>query len=354
MNKIFFNLNQHAMKKSTFSALLVAGAMILSLGASAQVVDTDYSEYDNNTTVPTNIDYVTVGATMGYYALPDPVYHPDYNAAGSWALTAGFTWDWSVPTNPGTAATVTYPVASKPANYVEINYPVVGNYIVNVAEHAPAAMGDCSDGTPTVMNVTVINPPTGDISINPVPVADWKVINANLDYQICSAQAAQTVTVSFNEAVPNTLAAYSFAIAYKVETLDGAGTVTSTPTDWTILEDFTSGSKLKTANVGTLPAAAFATATPAFTFTFNTPALAIVQNGGVDARTRYTYRLVRTGTLAAGVAAATNDFRSAISEKSDYLGTANYINFTNSEVSFMVNPTPSTGPIYHIANNFAY
>ena len=339
------------MKKSTFSALLVAGAMILSLGASAQVVDTDYSKYDNNTTAPTNIDYVTVGATMGYYALPDPVYHPDYNVGGGWALTAGFVWDWTIPTNPG-AAVATYPVGGKPANYVEINYPATGNYVVNVAEHAPAAMGGCSDGTPTVMNVTVINPPTGDISIN--PGATWQEITANLDYQICSAQAAQAVTVSFNEAVPNTLAAYSFAIAYKVETLDGAGTVTSTPTAWTIVEDFTSASKLKTGNLGTLPAAAFTTATPAFTFTFNTPALAIEQNGSVDARTRYTYRLVRTGTLAAGVAAATNDFRSAISEKSDYLGSANYINFTNSEVSFMVNPSPSTGPIYHIANNFAY
>lgn len=342
------------MKKSTLlKVALVSTAMFLFSGAFAQVADSDYAEYDANTTAPTNIDYVTLhtgGTTMGYYALPDAVYHPNYDAAGSWALTSGFVWDWTVPTDPGTAATVTYPVATKPANYVEITYPTAGNYIVNVAEHAPASFGGCVDATPTIMNVTVIDAPTATMSIAP---AGWQEITANAAYQICSDQAAQTVTVAFAESAPNVLAGYSFAVAYKVETIDGSDVVTSTPTAWIIGDDFASSSMLKTGNAGTLPSAAFATTTPNFTYTFNTPALTIQSDGTNNSRTKYTYKLVRTGTLAAGVDAATNDFRSAISEKSDYLGSANYYSFTNSEIYFIVNPAPSTGPVYYIPNNFA-
>jgi len=341
------------MKRSTLLklALTLVTAFIF-VGANAQVENADYEEYDANLTTPTNIDYVTLktgGTTMGYYALPDPLYHPDYNAAGSWALTAGFVWNWTNPTDPGSPATITYPVGGKPANYVEITYPATGNYVINVTEQASATWGGCVDASATVMNVTVIDPPTGTISINPT---GWQVITANVSYQICDDQLAQTITVAFDEDVPNTLGAYSFEIAYKVEEIDGAGTVLATPTAWTILQDYTAASKLKTGNLGLAGLnPAFATVTPAFTLTFDSHALNISNSN----RTKYTYKLVRTGTLAANVGTATNDFFSAISEKSDYLGGATtYYNFTNNEVYFIVNPAPSTGPIYHIPNTFKY
>ncbi len=331
-------------------ALLVTAMFMLS-GAYAQVVNPDYALYDNNKTSPTNIDYVTLntgGTTMGYYALPDPLYHPNYNAVGGWALTGGFTWNWTVPTNPGSGASVTYPVSSKPANYVEITYTDTGKYVVNVQEVASPSFGGCA-GSTTVMNVTVINPPTATMSINPL---GWQEITANVAYQICGDQGAKTITVAFNEAVPNTLGAYSFAIARKVEEIDGAGTVLATPTPWTILEDYTSASKLKTGNLGLAGLnPAFSSVTPAFTLTFDSHALNISNNR----RTKYTYKLVRTGTLAANVDGASNDFRSAISEKSDYLATSpTYYAFTNNEVYFIVNPTPVTGPVYYIPNTYAY
>lgn len=347
------------MKKSTLLKLaFVLMAMFSFTGTFAQVVDGTYVQYDPLAAAPANVDYLTLrtgGTTMGFYALPDPVYHPNYNALGGWALTADFVWDWAVTTG---TATVAYPVATKPANYVQITFPSTGNYVVNVKEHAPAAFGGCSDATGKDINLTVIATPTGTMSIN--PGGSWNAIAANQSYQICSGQLAQTVTVAFNEAVPNTLGAYSFALAYKVETIDGTDAVIDTKTSWTIVQDFTSASKLKTGNIGTATAGynptLFTTATPAFTYTFATDALNILKKGATttDARTKYTYRVVRTGTLAAGVAAATNDFRSAISEKSDFLATAAYYTFTNNEVSFIVNPSPVTGPIYHISNTYAY
>lgn len=339
------------MRKINFlkGVLGVALAMLMTVGAFGQVADGDYELYDASVTAPTNVDYVTLrtagSTTLGYYAQPDPIYHPNYNSGAGWLLTADFVWNWTIPTNPGTGAAVSG--GGTPANYVEITYSATGNYTVNVAEEAPAAMGGCVDATPTVMNVTVINPPTGTISVN--PAATWQEITANAAYQICSSQSAETVTVGFNEAVPDALASYSFQITETIELLNGAGTVIATPQAETVVQDFPLASKLKGTNLGALPSAAFTPATPAFTYTFLTDALDVRQNAGTDARTRYTYRVTRSGD------ATQNGFVSNISHKSDYIaGAVSYYNFTNQTVSFTVNPAPSTGPIFYIPNDFNY
>jgi len=314
--------------------------------ALAQVEATgDYTQYDANVLVPTNTEYVSVGATMGYYAVPDAVYHPSYALGGPYTLTAGFTWDWTVPTEPAPGdATVIYPVATFPANYGRVTYGATGSYIINVAETSPASFGGCADATPTVMNVTAVALPTGTMSIAP---AGWQTITANQSYQICGDQAAETVTIAFNEAVPDAMGSYSFQITETIENLNGADAVTATPQAETIVQDFPLASKVKGANLGTLTNAAFATATPAFTFTFDSDALNITG----AARTRYTYKVARSGE-ATGT--ANIDFVSNISHKSDYLALGGAFDpkvaFTVSTVSFIVNPAPVTGPIYHISN----
>jgi len=329
------------------TVLSVAAAMLITMGVFGQNPPAPYAVYDANTTAPTNVDYVTIktgGTTMGYYALPDPVYHPNYVATG--ALTANFTWGWVTVAHPGTAPTIT-PGAGVLANYATILYPVVGHYSITVAETAPAALGGCTDATPTELEVEVIAAPTGTASINPGGL--WQAVTPNAAYQICSNQAAQTVTVAFNEAVPNNLASFAFQITETKELLDGTGAVIATPQAETVVQDFPTAAKLKTGTVGALPSAAFNAATPNFTFTFLTDALDVMQNAGVDARTRYTYRVTRTGD------ATQNGFYSNISQKSDFIaGTLEYYNFTNQTVSFIVNPAPVTGPIYYVPNNFNY
>ncbi len=359
------------MKKSTLLKLAFLFVAILTIGrANAQVADAAYSQYNPLAAAPANVDYVTLktgGTTMGYYALPDPAYHT-YTGPG-WALTAGFVWDWTIPTNPG-AATVTYPVplvpgpGNKPANYVEITYPATGNYVVNVKEHAPAAFGGCVDATGKDINVTVVAAPTGAATIN--PGGAWNVITANSAYQICGDQGAQTLTVTFNEAVPLALAGFSFAVASKVETIDGSDAVIDIKTPYAIVQDFTAttGGRLKAGQVGALPSAALTAGNPTSTFTFNTPALTVLTKGATTtlARTKYTYRFVQTGTASnsAAILAAANTFRTAISQKSDFLAAApTYFTFAatgnaTNEIYFIVNPTPVTGPIYHISNTYVY
>lgn len=331
-------------------ATLFGGLMFAQVEATG-----DYTQYDANLLVPTTVEYVTVGATMGYYAVPDPTYHPAYvnGVGGPWTLTAGFTWAWTVPTEPAPGdATVAYPVATFPANYGRITYGATGNYVVNVAETAPAAFGGCADASPTVMNVTAIVAPTGTMSI--APAAPWVQIGVTPSYQTCSNQAAEPVTISFVENVPNALASYAFQVTETIENLNGANAVIATPQAQAVVQNFPLTSKVRTGNVGTLPAAAFNAATPNFSFVFNTDALDIVQVAGVDARTRYTYTVTRAGSALP----ATNfDFASNISHKSNYiLGAGNelYYAFTNNTVSFIVNPAPATGPIYHISNTLRY
>jgi hypothetical protein len=321
------------MKKSNFfkTVLGVAAAMLISSGMYAQVANADYTQYDANRTAPTNIDYVTLrtggSTTMGYYALPDPVYHPNYTALGTWALTAGFTWAWTLP---GGVTNVT-PVG-QPANYVELRFAGAGNYAVTVAETSPAAFGGCIDATPTLMNVTVVAPPVATI-VTADPA------------QACGDQVAMAVGMSFTEAVPSTFAGYAFAVSELVENIDASNAVIGAAlVNNPAFVDYPMSGKLK--------APALIGGASPYTFSFNTSALT-VQNGQ---RTRYTYTALKATDAPAAAAAGVI---SAISQKSDYVaqaGGADYLTyaFTDASIVVIVNPAPATGPIYYIPNNFAY
>jgi hypothetical protein len=334
------------MKKSNFfkTVLGVAAAMLISSASFGQV-PVPYGVFNvdpaNGATHDQNTDYVTLktgGTTMGYYALPDPVYSPNYLATG---VLGGGSWAWTVPA--GVAINATPSIAD--ANYVELDFSAIGTYSITVIESAPAAMGGCP-GSTTYLRTITVDPPTGTASIN--PGATWTAVTPNQVYQICNTQVAQTVTVAFNEAVPNGLASYAFQVTETKELLDGTGAVIATPQAETVIQNFPTGTKLKTGTVGTLPGAAFNAATPVFTYTFESDALAVMLNAGVAARTRYTYRVTRTGD------ATQNGFFSNISQKSDFLSALSYYNFTNQTVSFIVNPAPVTGPIYYIPNALNY
>jgi hypothetical protein len=321
------------MKKSNFfkTVLGVAAAMLISSGMYAQVANADYTQYDANRTAPTNIDYVTLrtggSTTMGYYALPDPVFHPNYTAVGLWALTPGFTWAWTLP-----AGVTDVTPGGQPANYVELNFTAAGPYAVTVAETSPAAFGGCADLTPTLMNVLVVAPPVATI-VTADPA------------QACGDQAAMAVAMSFTEAVPSTLAGYAFAVRELVENIDASDAVIGAAlVNNATFVNYPMSGKLK--------APALTGAASPYGFSFNTSALT-VQNG---LRTRYTYTALKA--TDAPVAAAAGVI-SAISQKSDYVaeaGGADYLTyaFTDASIVVIVNPAPATGPIYYIPNNFAY
>jgi hypothetical protein len=317
------------MKKSNFlkTVLGVAGAMLISSGVFGQNPAAPYALYDADKVNPTTVDYVTVGKTMGYYALPDPVYHPNYVSAGT--LTAGFTWGWANTVNPGTAATIT-PGVGPLANYATILFPVVGAYTFTVNENSPAAFGGCAGSTTTFKSMAVA-----------APTAQFTT--ADVLTGLCGAQAASPLSIAITENVPDALAAYAFAVTESVDNIDNLGAVTANVSSNLTFVNFGlgAGAKVKSGTAG------FVAATPNFTYGFNSSALA-VQN---SKRTQYTYTLVSAaGVTGSGIV-------SAISQKSDYLGAPvvnGYAFGAKTTVVFIVNPTPVTGPIYYVPNNFAY
>lgn len=318
-------------KKNILKLVMTVMAAFMFTAVMGQVANGDYDQYSATLQNPTEIDYVTLrtgGSTiMGYYALPDPVYHGNYNAGGGWALTVDFVWNWTVSGGMATAK-------PGPANYVEITYTAAGDYDVTVAEEASAAFGGCVDPSPTEMVVRVIAPPTATITTASV-----------LDF--CGVQAAQPINIRIVENIPDALASYAFAVVETVDRVDENGVVIANVRTVADYVDFTMA--IKGIAAGGLP---WTAATPNFDYDFTSAALNI-ENGD---RTRYTYTLVKA--TDAPVAAA-DGIISAITEKSDYVHVnsyaADYLTyaFTNASVVFIVNPAPSTGPIYHIPNDFA-
>lgn len=312
------------MKKTIFRTLLFSVMMFFSFVSFGQVENGDYSEYDANTTVPTNIDYATVNSTVGYFVKPDAYYHPDYTAVGTWVLTANFTWNWTIPTNPGAAS-----ISSQTDNYVEITYPATGNYVINVAEQAPASMGSCADATPTVMNITVLPLPTAEITGANVGVMN--VTTADHEFYACGNQAAENITITITETgVPAGLASYAYFVQKRVINIDNSDTEIPASQVITTLVDYPTTGKNATATAD------------GGTEVLSTGLLDVLNNE----RTKYEFTLLQPSDLS-----TTEGIVSAVSHKSDYvsLPTITTHPFTGTvTVVYIVNPAPQTEQIYHI------
>ena len=329
------------MKKTNFLKIALTFVMVLAItGAFAQVADVEYSQYDAGAAAPADIDYVTVGATMGYYAEPDAVYHPLY-VTPAWTLDAGGVWTWTVPTDPGTAAVLAYP-GTKPANYVQITFPVVGNYVVNVAE---SYAGGCSDVSPSVMNTTAINAPTAAVT-GAAADASWNTVTASFEYNRCSALAGgELLTATFTETgVPAALAQYAYGVQKVVTGYAADGSVVVAAATTTLVDHPTTAK----VNGGAIGGGSYALD--------GTGALSYVQFGGNDVRTKYEFTLIKASDAPG---AALDGIISQISHKSDYIaieggGVAKTYAFAGNTVTYWINLPPVTGPIYHIPNTYTY
>lgn len=303
------------MKRSTLLKMAFAfTAMFMFSGAFAQIL-TNYSEDE------TVAMYQTENRTFRLYALPDPVYSPTYDAATNTNLGVNSQWRFVYAGLTGTPATNT-PDAQ---NYVEFTNPGVGVYTVAVTE-LNTLIG-CEDASARTTTVNVVAAPTATMV-----TADATAF--------CGAQSAQAMQIAFVENVPNALAAYAFSLEEVVDEIDGSGTLITNVSSSSTFRNFTLAAKLKT------PAAGFTAATPNFTYDFTSSALAVSNNH----RTRYTYTLKEATDAGTGV----DGVISAISHKSDYIDGVITYAFTDNQVVFIVNPTPVTGPVYHIPNAFRY
>ena len=304
------------MKREFIFRTILASVLVtlLSLGTYAQIL-TDYQDLAETS-------YQTAGTTFRLYAYPDPVYSPTYNPATNTNIDANALWTWTYAGLTGAPLSG----AASNQNYVEFTNPVVGSYSISVVESNSA--GGCADASAETQDVEVIAAPTAAIT-----TAD--------PAQACGDQVAMAVAMTFTEAVPVAIAGYAFAVNELVENIDPSDAVLATLVDDDSFIDFPTTGKLNNGNGLTGAASPFG-------YTFNTSALTVQNN----LRTRYTYTLIKASDAPG---ASADGVISAISQKSDYLAAAiNTYAYGDSQIVIVVNPTPATGPIYHIPNNWAY
>ncbi|MGE0078418.1 MAG: hypothetical protein AB7S48_11205 [Bacteroidales bacterium] len=271
--------------------------------------------------------YQTVNTNFRLYVKPDLVYSPTYDAATNGNVNTGSYWMFVISggltaVNPASLATAVN------QNWVELTAATVGAQTVTAAEQWGAA--GCADGTPESLNVNVVAAPIAQISTADPAVRCTDAVGLGAD----------AVTIAITEDVPATLANYAFAVTETVVNWDDiSGTNPTAVSNNATFVNNTIGAK----------AAATEVAQPSYTISFNTSNLAI-QNAKV---TVYTYTLVKA-TDAPGAAA--NGIVSTVSHKSNYLAgvVSTYPFDTKTTYQVIVAPTPTTGPIYHIPNNFTF
>lgn len=328
------------MKKTNFLkfALTLVMAFVLT-GAFAQLA-TDNTDFVSSATT----DYVTINQNLPYFVVPDANLSPLFDAAVS--LTANvnttFAWTYTAPTT-GTATET-----NLNNNYVELSFDEAGTWTIEAEE----TFNTCA-GTAVSLTVEVIDEPTAIIA--------GSVTNVNYTWSGASPYTAclpattgsETVTITITEDanLPVAYRSYALLINQTVENVLAADLTTPdgaaiSDTDW----DYTVASKLKTGH-------ALLTANPTHTWTPNdigtatstytipTPALVVVN----DKPTRYTY------TISPASDGPVGGIVSGISNKSDYgVAVTGYPFGATTSIAYIVLPAPTTGPIYHISNTWAY
>lgn len=327
------------MKKTNFLKIALTFVMAITFsGAFSQGNVADYALISTDA-ITANTSYVTLDGEIPLYVTPDPVYHPTWTAFSN-NVTAGFVWNYYDDASWTMGTELTF---VKTLNYVEITANTVGSYPVNVKEQASAAFGSCEDGTGVNFTIVVTGKPTADIVGTNTPANAWTENVAGYDYHACGDKVAETINLSFTETgVPAGLQTYAYRVQKRVVILTDVG-VEESVVSTTNEINHTIGTKGLTTSVTT-------GAMPVLTYDWDGAG----PDAPVDSRTMYEYTLAP----ATDAPALFTGIVSATSHKSDYLKLAVLAtDFTDYPftgtlvVSYIVNPTPTTGPIFHIPNN---
>lgn len=323
------------------ATMAVGGAMGQNVKGGTDFVKTGADGAPSNKKV-----LITKGMAAGLYAEPDAQFHPGYTAANTpaWNLTAGFTWNWTVPagvtkTTPGGA----------PANFVELKSSTAGGYDINVKEKSSSAFGGCEDATGKDFRLVVFDTPTIDF-----------------DASTGRALTAACGDITGHEVKLNISATDFITAKLRMEECP----VTIDPSSG----NKTVGTVRTTTQIATAKQAAGASATIAgFTcaldgtaFAFDTDeanrnlVLTLTRDYAVNTANNDVitlYRFVIDNTDAANLGGI-NDF---VSRKSDHntqtaaapAAYTMYDNGTAKTLEVYVKRAPKTGPVYHINNNIA-
>lgn len=290
-------------------------------GVFAQSTDVPGTGAQYDETVTTT--YMMEGTTIPLWAEPDPYFHPSYDPDVPNSLNAaGFTWTWTEATT-----TLTFSQNNVDDNYVELSAPAAsaGTYTVNVLEVAPVAWGGCDDGAGQDLTVVVVAQPDA-------------TLGGDATYNLCEGDAGlpAAVTATISDGWQN----YRLVWSLEIKTLNSDGSD----------NDFYDTDKSTVLLAAPFLAENYTTAVPEEVGANGAHAITSVAGGFTvidNSSTVYTYTLTSINDQA-------SRFGQFIALGGVDGGPATFNYFAIGEtVTIRVNPTPQTGPIYHIDHTWA-
>lgn len=342
---MFNILKQGIMKRElNFRIIFVVAALFATAGLFAQIPGyTDGAGTGTNyvSTATQATTDVTVGKTIPLFATPDSYYHPSYDPEDGSGLTAGFTWTWST-----TAGTGSVTLGSAAANYVEVTGATVGAATVEVYESGAL----CADATPESIAINIMATPSVSIT---APATDIEECEGDPSLDLGTTSVVATIA---NNGASN----YRLVWSLEIYTENSS----ATPDEWFDTDLSTSlGAVQAFAEEYTqaLPQAVAASGAVDITSVGapNTDFITINNKTTV-----YTYTLTAINDLVSrrsdfltiddAVQGAGNAVNSATAGDFMYYDINGVNPLANTDViTITVHPVPSTGPIFHIDNDWA-
>lgn len=301
-------------------------AMVFMTGVMAQVTainhDDDAATGTNYVEAATTATYQTVGIALRLYVRPDVVYSPSYNGeddAGT-GLNENSRWRWV--SGADYAGGTEVKVATN-ENWVDITGPAAAAVVTYWVLESNNAFTSCV-GDATSHKVNGVAVPSADF----VGVGtDWDVVTANYAFRRCASgtDIGDVLNITLTEAgAPVAAQEYTYGITAMQQALDANLVAAGTPTDVTA-----------TYGKSAAPTTLVAGLTPTHTI----PELPLI-----DASTPTQYIFTITP----------NSIYSNISIRSQLRGGVTQAGYDGAEttITYTLLPVPTTGPIFHIPNNF--
>jgi len=310
-------------------------AMIVMTGAMAQNPSTIATDYEN---VAETI-YQTTGLGLRLYASPDPVLHPNYVAAevagnnpnDPLTLNATSEWRWVHGADFATGTQVKDWTVRE--NWVELvagDLPAAGSSRTFWVAERFGAFG--CDPTSTSKTVAVVAAPV-ITSIAAQGTGDWEEVVEGTEYKYCGQGLTDVIDVALTEAGNDAgLQEFTYEITALRTAYDFNMDAIPAQTDVDVTGTLGQNVDLDGMIAG-------------LAHSFNVPALNYYLDGTTVHPTKYVFNI------------AANSLTSKVSRLSHYrAGIANvpYNNVPATTITYWLYPVATTGPIYHIPNDFAY
>lgn len=279
--------------------------------------------------------YQTTGFGLTLYVAPDPVYSPLYDGSGARGanVASQSQWRWVYGVDFATGTQVKDWANENWVTLVAGDLPTAGNTRTFwVAERFGAA--GCF-GTAQSRTVSVVGEPSITAFAGQNTGNVWTQVTAGTEYRYCGENVRDDISITLAES--SSLAAmqnYTYGITVLRTAYDGNLNPLTGQSDVDVTATYG-----KTANLSAMVNGL------SQTFNMNAANLVMYTNSGNKYATKYVFSLTPNSLYST---------TSRVSQARAGVAISGFNNLVATTVTYWLFPTPTTGPIYHIANSYAF